>query len=146
MAHVYHWKHGWIPLDHAAALSKAKGNHDLAAKYHADAHSAGAGIHSKRDVAGAIRDLPNVPSGERDHARTQTQAAALKHDAVDLLPGHMKPKQQPASSPRYTQDEMDQAYAAVLRRHPELTGEVLDRKARRVAAIMRHSQDGSRWT
>ncbi|MCW2898482.1 MAG: hypothetical protein JWO67_747 [Streptosporangiaceae bacterium] len=25
--HVYHWKHGWIPLDHAAALSKAKGSH-----------------------------------------------------------------------------------------------------------------------
>lgn len=25
--HVYHWKHGWIPLDHVAALSKAKGSH-----------------------------------------------------------------------------------------------------------------------
>ena len=29
---VYHWKHGWIPLDHVAALSKAKGNHAAASK------------------------------------------------------------------------------------------------------------------
>lgn len=28
--HVYHWKHGWIPLTHAAALAKAHGNHKLA--------------------------------------------------------------------------------------------------------------------
>lgn len=27
---VYHWKHGWIPLTHAAALAKAKGNKELA--------------------------------------------------------------------------------------------------------------------
>lgn len=27
---VYHWKHGWIPLTHAAALAKAKGDHKLA--------------------------------------------------------------------------------------------------------------------
>lgn len=30
--HVYHWKHGWIPLDHVAAISKAKGNHKAADK------------------------------------------------------------------------------------------------------------------
>lgn len=29
MAVVYHWKHGWIPLDHAAALSKAKGDRGM---------------------------------------------------------------------------------------------------------------------
>jgi hypothetical protein len=28
--HVYHWKHGWIPLTHTAALSKAKGNEKAA--------------------------------------------------------------------------------------------------------------------
>jgi len=27
---VYHWKHEWIPLDHAAALSKAHGSHKSA--------------------------------------------------------------------------------------------------------------------
>jgi pyruvate/2-oxoglutarate dehydrogenase complex dihydrolipoamide acyltransferase (E2) component len=31
--HVYDWKHGWIPLTHAAALAKARGNHKLAEKY-----------------------------------------------------------------------------------------------------------------
>lgn len=30
---VYHWKHGWIPLTHAAALSKAHGSHAGAEKY-----------------------------------------------------------------------------------------------------------------
>lgn len=30
---IYHWKHGWIPLTHTAALSKAKGNHNLANRY-----------------------------------------------------------------------------------------------------------------
>lgn len=29
---VYHWKHGWIPLTHTAALSKAKGSERGAAK------------------------------------------------------------------------------------------------------------------
>lgn len=46
----------------------------------------------------------------------------------------------------FTADEMDQAYAAVLRRHPHLTGPALDRKARRIAAVMRHSNDGPAWT
>jgi hypothetical protein len=31
--HVYHWKHGWIPLTHTAAMVKAKGNRHTAAKY-----------------------------------------------------------------------------------------------------------------
>ena len=43
-------------------------------------------------------------------------------------------------------DLMDTAYAAVLARHPHLTGEALERKARRVAAILAHSQDGTTWT
>ena len=30
---IYHWKHGWIPLDHAAAMSKAKGNEDAARRW-----------------------------------------------------------------------------------------------------------------
>ena len=30
---IYHWKHGWIPLDHAAALSKAHGSQAGAHKY-----------------------------------------------------------------------------------------------------------------
>lgn len=30
--HIYHWKHGWIPLTHAAALKKAHGSEAGAAK------------------------------------------------------------------------------------------------------------------
>jgi hypothetical protein len=33
MARRYHWKHGWIPLDRAAALSKAKGDRAAASRY-----------------------------------------------------------------------------------------------------------------
>lgn len=45
-----------------------------------------------------------------------------------------------------TTDTMDAAFAAVLARHPHLTGDALDRKVRRVAALLAHSQDGQRWT
>jgi hypothetical protein len=31
--HVYHWRHGWIPLSHYAALQKAHGSHAGAAKF-----------------------------------------------------------------------------------------------------------------
>lgn len=42
MAHrIYHWKHGWIPLDHVAALSKAKGRETGARRYLAASHAAG---------------------------------------------------------------------------------------------------------
>ena len=47
---------------------------------------------------------------------------------------------------RRNTDLMDTAYAAVLARHPHLTGDALHRKARRVAAILAHSQDATVWT
>jgi hypothetical protein len=88
MAHIYHWKHGWIPLTFEAALSKAKGNHSLAQKYLGAARSPEAGIHSRKHVAGAILDLPNVhDTEERHHASHQIKAAARKHGAEDLIPG-----------------------------------------------------------
>jgi hypothetical protein len=87
MAVVYHWKHGWIPLDHTAALSKAKGNHEAAAKMLGDARGGGTGIKSRRDVAGAMRDLPNLSrETDRRSARDQIHDAASKHNATDLLP------------------------------------------------------------
>lgn len=85
MAHVYHWKHGWIPLTHEAALSKAKGNHQAAAKMLADAPHA-SGIRSRQDVAKAVQDLPNVPAHERGSALTQLHDAAIHHDSADLVP------------------------------------------------------------
>jgi len=85
MAVVYHWKHGWIPLDHQAALSKAKGNHAAAAKMMSDAPHA-TGIKSRQDVAKAALDLPNVPESHRPEAHSQLHAAASAHDSTDLLP------------------------------------------------------------
>lgn len=47
---------------------------------------------------------------------------------------------------RLTVDEADAAYETVLNRHPDLAGDELDRKARRVAAILRYASDGPAWT
>lgn len=111
MAVVYHWKHGWIPLDHTAALSKAKGNHDRAAKLLADAHGAHAGIHSRQDVAKAIRDLPNVPSSDRNQARHHIAEAANLHNATDLLPAGLK-----ANAARVSVRASDSAVSALFSR------------------------------
>lgn len=50
------------------------------------------------------------------------------------------------SAPALSQDALDAAAAAVMRRHPDLTGEAFDRKVRLVAAIMAHVHDGPTWT
>jgi hypothetical protein len=86
VAHVYHWKHGWIPLDHTAALSKAKGNHAAAARMLGDAHDGTAGMHSRQDVAKALVSLPDVPAADRPNARAQIAEAAARHNSADLLP------------------------------------------------------------
>lgn len=89
-AHVYHWKHGWIPLDHTAALSKAKGNHKLAATYIAAVPEA-RGIHTRQDVAKATLDLPNIPNhADRAAATAETAHAARGIGATDLLPTPMR--------------------------------------------------------
>lgn len=90
-AHVYHWKHGWIPLDHTAALSKAKGNREVAARMLADATSTSAGIHNRRDVARALLRINTVPDEHRHAAFAQVRDAAPKHGSADLLPGHTEP-------------------------------------------------------
>lgn len=104
--HVYHWKHGWIPLDHTAALSKAKGNHDLAATYLRDARSPGAGIHSRQDVAKALLGVPKISdAGDRKAALDQVGLAARAHIAQDLLPG--KPKSASADLAHMSSDDLD---------------------------------------
>jgi hypothetical protein len=86
VAHIYHWKHGWIPLDHTAALSKAKGNHAAAARMLGDAHDGTAGMHSRQDVAKALVSLPDVPAADRPDAHAQIAEAAARHNSTDLLP------------------------------------------------------------
>jgi hypothetical protein len=83
---VYHWKHGWIPLDHNAALSKAKGDHSAADKMLAEAPHAN-GIQSRQDVAKAALDLPNLPATHQHEAHVQLQHGAAAHNAQDILPG-----------------------------------------------------------
>lgn len=43
---IYHWKHGWIPLDHYAALKKAKGSESGARRALARSHASGHAHHS----------------------------------------------------------------------------------------------------
>jgi hypothetical protein len=91
MAVVYHWKHGWIPLTHEAALSKAKGNHDLAKRYLADAPHA-RGIQTRQDVAKAARDLPNIgTASDRVAAKHELGKAAARIGAQDMLPKSLQP-------------------------------------------------------
>lgn len=52
----------------------------------------------------------------------------------------------PGEGARLHSDELDAAYGAVLDRYPYLAGEELDRRARRVAALLRYSADGPAWT
>jgi hypothetical protein len=117
--HVYHWKHGWIPLDHVAALSKAKGNHSLAAKYLDAAHGPHAGIHSRRDVAGALVNLPKIEDpADRRRAHDQVAAAAHDHSATDLLPRH----QAAAAGGYHSGDEVTMTWAGGEKHGKVLSG------------------------
>lgn len=85
MAIVYHWKHGWIPLDHTAALSKAKGSHEHAARLLQAARDGETGIKTKQHLKGAIEDMHNVPDSHRAEAAQQIKQAAPEHGVH--LPG-----------------------------------------------------------
>ena len=63
-----------------------------------------------------------------------------------MFDSYLARKADPMIRNLYTADQIDQAHAAVMARHPELTGEAFDRKVRRVLAIMAHVNDGPTWT
>lgn len=86
---VYHWKHGWIPLTHAAALSKAHGNSRAADKYvpgasqHGDAHTRGKSARQIHASLGAHVDVSH-PVGSHVVARqpgieTATRGVVMGH-------------------------------------------------------------------
>ena len=58
MTRVYQWKHGWIPLTHTAAMSKAKGSERRAKQYLARAKESGGSSprHLERWLDGSQRD------------------------------------------------------------------------------------------
>lgn len=82
-SHVYHWKHGWIPLTHTAAMSKAKGNREKAAELLADAKSEHAGIHTREHVGKSALELSHIAD-----ARERSDALGDVHEAADRLGAH----------------------------------------------------------
>jgi hypothetical protein len=70
---VYHWKHGWIPLTHAAALSKAHGSRTGAAKVGEQY-----GIAGDRHAAGRFKV---------EKSKHLSEGAANSHHVVDTHAG-----------------------------------------------------------
>lgn len=96
VGHVYHWKHGWIPLDHTGAVSAA-------------------GIQNRGDLAKAILGLPNIHDpAQRQKVSGQIVADAQRIGATDLLlsgmhgsgaAGRLTPKQLDALDPGTRRNE-----------------------------------------
>lgn len=67
--HVYHWRHGWIPLDHEAAPHAA-------------------GITSSQDLAKATLKLPSIKDNQaRMAAKLEIRRAAIRLGVKHILPG-----------------------------------------------------------
>jgi hypothetical protein len=77
---IYHWRHGWIPLDHYAALSKAHGREDAARKL-LPGHSTGKSAHLENRLQ-ASHSVAN-PVGK--DFRTMTSAEKIK--AAEIMFG-----------------------------------------------------------
>lgn len=140
-AHVYHWRHGWIPLTLPAALAKAKGNLALAQRYLADAPAGG--IHNRRDVEQAARALPDI-SDHRDRAAAaaQVKEAAQRHPVEEPAP---TPKKLRALSDNDIIERM--AAATTAGELDDLVGEIDRRDAaqkRREAAATRRTAADAR--
>lgn len=70
---VYHWKHGWIPLTHTAALSKAKGSkksadkimqaHGIASPNQAGAHHAARAAELRAAAAKKRAEADRIANG-----------------------------------------------------------------------------------
>lgn len=92
MARVYHWKHGWIPLDHVALKrgghpTQAQGPIAGASKTEHSLHHPHpeTGIKNRRQLAGAIQDLHSITDpGDKRRARAEIHAAAARLGATDL--------------------------------------------------------------
>lgn len=74
---IYHWKHGWIPLTHAAALSKAHGSASGADRYvpATSAHHGGTKLATRGMSARAIHEHLE-PHGSTPRAHTPADQVA----------------------------------------------------------------------
>jgi hypothetical protein len=84
---VYHWRHGWIPLTHAAALSKAKGNTALADRW---VHGASWHDHVTRTRGKSAREIHSTFTGHNlthlsDDSLTHLLGRADEHDAGHIV-------------------------------------------------------------
>lgn len=112
MARVYHWKHGWIPLDHVALNrgghpTQAQGPIAGASKTERSLHHPHpeTGIKNRRQLAQAITRLPSIPDAQdKRHARDEVRAAAVRLKATDLLPGNVANKSRSTSAHVTTTD------------------------------------------
>jgi hypothetical protein len=112
--HVYHWRHGWVPLDYPTALHAAGGNARAANRMLADAHGKDAGIRSGADVEHAAAGLSTIRRpGERAAARGQVVFAAQKHDAQDVIPAAWQ-KPRPESHRTLNLDQIEQKMTAAV--------------------------------
>lgn len=86
---VYHWKHGWIPLDRAAALSKAHGSKTGASKllgHGAPQHGApAAGDGKSHHLEQSLQAKHETPNPVGKDFRTMTPAQKIK--AVEIMYG-----------------------------------------------------------
>jgi hypothetical protein len=78
---IYHWKHGWIPLTHAAALSKAHGNSHLADKYVAGASA----HHESRPTAG--KSAREIHGGLEQHAHITARPGTYRGESGHHIAG-----------------------------------------------------------
>lgn len=78
--HVYHWKHGWIPLDHAAASLKAHGDKTEAHKLLVNAEVAKVAA-GEKDVKHAQRTIDHA-HGYAGKSVSELSDNQLKHEQL----------------------------------------------------------------
>lgn len=80
---IYHWKHGWIPLTHAAALSKAHGSVKGADRYVHGASMHHGSIHSRgmsaRDIHGSLSPHSGIIGRDLSHLSDESLYGLMGH-------------------------------------------------------------------
>jgi hypothetical protein len=134
---VYHWKHGWIPLTHAAALSKAHGSARLADRYvpgasahhtsvvthHRSARHIHEGLTPHRDLRAASDDdlAKMLSTAEHDQEIERVLAELDRRDRMMRVRRRALERQQRQNAAKEAEfdrrtaagDDAEQAYADV---------------------------------
>jgi hypothetical protein len=81
--HVYHWKHGWIPLTHFAALQKAHGSQAGAARYLHASHE----VHGSESPGHYIGGVALSPESAKTQATLKQKGLRLGSTVYWMHPG-----------------------------------------------------------